>query len=149
MDASPLASRGTSRGAFGAGTQSNFVLINNTGYSTSDLKRFCISALRALKAKTPKRIVFVAAPQRSRGCAEVGRSKCGKDEEHDVVIALAPPSHFSMRRLTRLFQHEITHSQGYEHEDMSHDVMWSLGPIPQWAKGLTIRYIQRAPNQIP
>lgn len=161
MDGLPLESRPGVAGVFPplAGRASgirgvHFQLINNTGYSTEDLKRFCVSGLQALGAKAPKRILFVAAPQRSRGCAEVAESKCVTDkacpsERRDVIIALAPPSRFSMRRLARLFQHEIKHTQGYQHEDMSHDVMWSLGPVPEWAKGLKIRYLRRAPGQIP
>ena len=116
-----------------------------TGYDTQDLVRFCKSALEALGAKTRKTIAFVAAPQRSRGCAEVGKQK----EEREVVIALAPPSQFSMRRLARLFQHEVTHSQGFEHDEMERKVLWSLGAVPDWARGLKIRYLGRAPNQIP
>lgn len=154
MGASPLASRGSSRGAFGA-ARTSFQLINNTGYSTEDLRRFCIRGLQALKAKVPKRILFVAAPQRSRGCADVGpgctgiNKSCKSGEAQDIVIALAPPNRFSMRRLSRLFEHEVTHTQGYEHEDMPRNVMWSLGPVPDWAKDLKIRYLGRAPNQIP
>lgn len=70
-------------------------------------------------------------------------------EDHDIVIALAPPSHFSMRRLTRLFEHEVTHTQGYEHEEMKPQVLWSLGKTPHWADGLKIRYRGRAPSQMP
>ena len=138
------------RGAFGAGLP--FELINNTGYSTEDLVRFCVSGLRALGARAPKRIAFVAAPRRSRGCAEVGTSPgyTGvKREARDIVIAMAPPSRFTMRRLARLFQHEVTHSLGYEHDEMDKNVLWSLGPVPDWAKGLKIRYQGRAPSQIP
>ena len=147
MSGTPVASRETVRGAFGAGVP--FELINNTGYNTEDLKRFCISGLRVLRARAPKRIAFVAAPRRSRGCAEVGKTKSASGEERDIVIAIAPPSRFTMRRLARLFQHEVTHSFGYEHHEMQHDVLWSLGSIPDWAKGLTIRYQGRAPSQIP
>lgn len=61
---------------------------------------------------------------------------------------MAPPSRFSMRRLTRLFEHEVTHTLGYEHERMPHRVMWSLGPVPAWAEGLKVRYRGRAPDQM-
>ena len=134
--------RGLSRGT----RDLSFKLINNTGYDTDDLRRFCISGLRALKTKAPKTIVFVAAPQRSRGCAEVGP---GHREGRDIVIALAPPHRFSLRRLARLFEHEVTHTQGQEHKDMPEKILWSLGPVPAWAEGTKIRYLGRAPDQIP
>ena len=143
-----MVARDTTRGTLGSGL--SFALINNTDYDTDDLRRFCISGLRALvrqsKQNVPKTIVFVAAPQRSRGCAKVGT---GGKTGRDVVIALAPPNRFSLRRLARLFQHEVTHTQGYEHKDMPNDVLWSLGPVPEWAEGAVIRYHGRAPNQIP
>ena len=65
-----------------------------------------------------------------------------------MVIAMAPPSRFSLRRLSRLFQHEITHTLGVEHEDMDEDTLWSLGAVPAWAKGARIRYRGRAQRQL-
>jgi hypothetical protein len=89
-------------------------------------------------------IVVVAAPQRSRGCAEVGG--------HRMVLAIAPPSYSDyasfMRRLSRLFEHEARHLQGIEHAQMSEALLYSLGPTCSWAKGLRIRYVRRAPRQI-
>ena len=66
-----------------------------------------------------------------------------------IVIALAAPHRFSIRRLARLFEHEVTHSKGVDHSEMSHNVLMSLGPIPDWAKNVKIRYRGRAPSQIP
>jgi hypothetical protein len=65
------------------------------------------------------------------------------------VIAISSPHAFSQRRLARLFEHEVLHTKGYQHEDMSKDDKWSLGPVPNWADGLKIRYKGRAPSQIP
>ena len=142
MGGVPLESRKVVRGSFGPAP---FELVNNTGYSTEDLRRFCVRGLRALGARGPKTFVFVAAPQRSRGCAEVGTSKCAAGEETDVVIALASPHKFSLRRLARLFEHEVTHTLGYQHEEMTEEILYSLGPVPDWAKGAKIRYLGRAP----
>lgn len=94
---------------------------------------------------TCRRILVVAAPARSRGCAEVGTVE---REGRVIVIAMAPPSRFSLRRLARLFEHEVTHTRGQEHEAMSHDVLWSLGPVPRWARGARLRYRGRAPRQL-
>lgn len=144
----PMMSRESSRGIFGLG-RVPFQLINNTGYNTSDLGRFVTAGLKALGAQGSKTIAFVSAPQRSRGCAEVGSSKKQSGEEDQVVIALSPPHRFSMRRLARLFQHEIMHSRGFSHDEMNDNELMSLGPLPDWARNLRIRYEGRAPNQMP
>lgn len=91
---------------------------------------------------------MVAAPQRSRGCAEVGRRVHPNREGEAIVIAIASPSHFSMRRLARLFEHEVGHTHGLEHGDMRDKLLWSLGPVPEWAKGAVIRYEGKAPKQL-
>lgn len=122
---------------------SKFELVNRTGYDTGDLKRFFAKGLRAMKVRTrgkPLFIFVVAAPARSRGCAEV--------KGHRMVIALASPSHLSMRRLARLFMHETAHIQGLDHDDMPRDLLLSLGSIPSWARGFRLRYRGKAPNQM-
>ena len=71
------------------------------------------------------------------------------------MIALASPSRFRFRRLVNLARHELEgHSKmGLEHEQMSPDMEWSLGPIPAWAKRFDRpgwpRYEGRAPDQVP
>lgn len=117
---------------------------------TSDLRTFFEKGLRALGVRQPKRIIVVAAPARSRGCAEVGaRDFVGRRVEgRAVVIAIAPPSRFRLRRLARLFEHEIGHTSGLEHEAMDERMLWSLGGVPAWAKGSVIRYRGRAPDQL-
>lgn len=65
-----------------------------------------------------------------------------------MVIAIAPPSRFELRRLACMFEHEAKHIAGLSHADMSNDVLYSLGPTPDWAKGLPLRYRGRAPNQM-
>ena len=66
-----------------------------------------------------------------------------------MVIALAAPWRYSLRRLARLLEHEAAHIRGYDHEDMSRELLLSLGPIPTWAEGTVIRYRGRAPTQLP
>lgn len=65
-----------------------------------------------------------------------------------MVIAIASPAHFTMRRLAQLFRHEVRHLQGFEHGHMTEEVLYSLGETPAWAKGLRIRYEGRAPSQL-
>lgn len=113
-----------------------FTLDNRSGWASRDLAKFFHRGLVAFKAKTPKHIIVTPSPIRSRGCAQIGQ---GGKEAEAIVIAIASPSHFDLRRLARLFEHEFAHTKGQYHEDMSHNVMWSLGPVPRWAK-VTIRW---------
>lgn len=89
----------------------------------------------------------MTAPGRTRGCAEIGYKNKGQQGEA-MVIAISPPSRFRMKRFARVFEHEITHTLGSDHEDMPEEVLWSLGDVPRWAEGMTIRYRRRAPSQI-
>lgn len=64
-----------------------------------------------------------------------------------MVISIASPSRFDLRRLSRLFEHEVSHKLGSEHRDMSESRMYSLGDVPRWARGTKIRYRSKAPDQ--
>ena len=101
--------------------------------------------------RSPRHIIVKAAPQRSRGCAEIGERLDGspRGDGRAIVIAIAPPSRFRMRRLARVFEHEVKHTRGYDHEDMPDRILWSLGDVPAWARGARLRYLGRAPDQIP
>ena len=46
----------------------------------------------------------------------------------------------TLRRLARLLEHEVRHTFGEEHKDMTTKVYWSLGPLPAWARGARVRY---------
>ena len=123
--------RGRRRAKGGSGGR--IVLTNHSRYETEDLLRFFERGLRALRqGHRVKRILVVPSPIRSRGCATVGGDS--------IVIAIASPSHFSLRRLARLFEHEVTHNKGLDHEEMRQNVLWSLGPVPRWAKGTVLRW---------
>jgi hypothetical protein len=119
---------------------------NRSGYSTEDLRAFFARGLSAMGVRQCRRVIVVAAPARSRGCADVGVDV--HQQGKLIVIAIAPPSRFSLRRLARLFEHEVSHTLGLEHEAMSHDLLWSLGAVPKWARDSRIRYLGRAPNQL-
>lgn len=135
-----------------------FRLENRTGYDTADLRRFFEKGLLATGTRGRNgdlRIVVSASPIRSRGCAEVGEMKCdakgrcAKANGARMIIAIAAPWRFSLRRLARLFEHECAHIRGIEHEEMSRDVLLSLGPTPDWAKDSTFKYYGAAPPQLP
>ncbi len=112
-----------------------FTLDNRSEWSSRDLARFFARGLKAYGIKTPRDIIVVPSPIRSRGCAEIGNGKPGTCRPaRPIVIAIASPSRFNLRRLARLFLHELTHTCCYTHEDMPHDVLWSLGSVPKWAR---------------
>jgi hypothetical protein len=121
-------------------------LENRSGYDTSDLRAFFRRAFEAIVPRShPLRrrgveVAVVASPIRSRGCAEVGGKR--------MVIALASPSHYSLRRLARLVEHEAHHLLGKQHEDMTEQIRYSEGPVPSWAVGSRLRYRRRAPAQV-
>ena len=117
-------------------------LVNRSGYDTADLRRFLERGAAATGISHKRlRVVVTASPIRSRGCAAVGGTR--------MSIAIAPPSRFSLRRLARLFEHEAAHIRGAQHGHMPRNLLYSLGPVPAWARGLRIRYRGRAPDQIP
>lgn len=96
-----------------------------------------------------REVVITASPIYSRGCADVGGRR-------RLSIAIAPPSRLrpdepnsdGRRRLARLIEHEAAHLRGLDHDDMPHNLLYSLGPTPTWAQGLPLRYRGRAPNQM-
>ena len=94
--------------------------------------------------RTTKKIVVVSSPIRTRGCAEVSADRPGAM----IVIAIAPPGKFTLSKFARIFEHECTHAQGSEHEQMAESVLWSEGDVPSWAKGSALRHRGRAPNQL-
>jgi len=108
-----------------------FTLDNRTRWASRGLALFFARGLHAYSVRRPRDIIVVPSPIRSRGCAQIGRNGI---EGKAITIALASPSHFDLRRLARLFEHEVQHTLGQRHEDMTHNVLWSLGPVPAWAK---------------
>ena len=91
-----------------------------------------------------KKIVVVSSPIRTRGCAEVSADREGAM----IVIAIAPPTKFTLAKFARIFEHECTHAKGSEHEQMAESVLWSEGDVPAWARGARLRYRSRAPSQL-
>lgn len=122
-----------------------FTLENHSGYHTGDLAKFFQVAFRALGVKRAKRVVIVASPIRTRGCASVACDRRGTA----IVIAIASPSKFSIAKFARIVSHEAAHARGLDHDDMKDErLLYSEGPLPGWARGLRLRYVGRAPNQM-
>jgi hypothetical protein len=109
-------------------------LWNASGYDTRDLYRFFMAGLRAMGIPERRirslRVAVTSAPKRSRGCADVGGTR--------VSIAIAPPSYSPhrefIRRLARLWEHEVAHSMGFDHDDMPERLLYSNGKTPRWAR---------------
>jgi len=66
----------------------------------------------------------------------------------DVVIQIAPPSRFSKRKLARIYEHELRHIEGLEHEEMTEKDLWSEGPEPEWSRGMKVRRRKRRGDEI-
>ena len=137
-----------------------FTLENRTGYDSADLARFTRAAMIGEGVPGPVAFLFVAAPARSRGCAEIGSPR---RHGRKMVVAVAAPNRFRLLRLANLFRHELAHIKGQDHDAMLAcascgeggkrlDVQWSLGPLPAWARPFVarpIRYHGPAPRQFP
>jgi hypothetical protein len=123
-------------------------LVNQSGFVTRDLYRYCLAAVRYYRVRGPIVIVVSPSPIRSRGCAEVGGTR--------VRVAIAAPSHQSeaefRRRLANLLRHELGHKRGLTHDDMGRRgdrgaLLYSLGDEPPWSRGRPLRREGRAPSR--
>jgi hypothetical protein len=119
-------------------------VINKTSYDTSDLTRFFAKGLWALGCRKDKVIRVLMTTGDSRGIANVGMCRNGKRgecERRGLVLFLPPPEQLTLRRLARLFEHEVKHTLGKTHEEMSEQEYWSSQPsIPGWAHGAIVRW---------
>jgi hypothetical protein len=123
----------------------NLTVRNHTGYVTADLERFFKRGLEFFGAQKDKVIkVIPTKTDDGRGIAFVGRCayprEKGACEGKSMVLMLPHPSQITMRRLARLFEHELKHNLGLSHEQMSEGEYWSRGPIPSWARGCIIQW---------
>lgn len=119
------------------------VVENHTDYDSNDLLEYFKAGLLANNVKNEKYIeVKYIEPGQKHGVescciAEIGR----KFKEGKYILIGIPKTskNIDYRYLSRVFEHEILHTKGLTHEGMSHSEYWSLGPIPEWAKGRIIR----------
>lgn len=102
-----------------------------TSYTTESLKRF-FEAGCVFHGVHDLKLVCVTSPGRTRGCATT------QPGVNEMVIQIASPSRMSVKKLARIFEHELHHTQGVQHEDMSEEDYWSQGPEPIWARGLSL-----------
>lgn len=97
-------------------------------------------------------MVFTSSPIRTRGCSFVGGEK-------RITIALAAPSYHGgnerllVAKAAWILNHEAIHALGLDHEQMcpgrtTCPLLESRGPMPRWAKGLRLRHVKRAPDQM-
>jgi len=125
-----------------------FTLENRSGWDTSDLRRFfakgyaaAVAGWGARRSRKRLHIVVTSAPGRTRGCAEVGGNK--------MVMAIGSPSRFRLRRLARVYEHELAHIWGSPHAHMMPRLLYSFGKTPWWAETSRFGYRGRAPDQLP
>jgi hypothetical protein len=119
---------------------------NRTGYDTADLERFFAKGLWAMGCKRDKFIKVLPTNGDSRGIAYVGRchtAQRGACEARSIVLMLPAPERLSVRRLARLFEHEVLHTLGKSHEQMTKAEYWSQGGVPGWARGMKVRWNRR------
>ena len=119
-------------------------LINKTAYDTGDLLRFFAKGLWAMGCRKDKIIRVLPTKGESRGIANVGacqNNQRGTCEKKGLVLFLPPPEQLTIRRLARLFEHEVRHTRGETHEEMSEEVYWSSQKtVPPWARGGQVRW---------
>ncbi len=119
-------------------------LDNRSGYDTEDLRRLIRRGLRACGVRGTVFVTVMASPIRSRGCADVGGRR--------MVLPIAPPSRTSekeqIRRLARVLEHECEHLKGVQHGHMPKQILYSSGATPAWARGLRLKRVGRAPDQM-
>lgn len=108
----------------------------NTAYTSSSLRAF-FEAGCAYHGVHNVKLVCVPSPGRTRGCATI------EPGVNEVVIQIASPSRLSLKKLARLFEHELLHTRGMVHEQMSEEDYWSQGPEPFWARGRSLTLKKR------
>lgn len=122
------------------------VLENRSGYDARDLAAFLQRGLGAAGVRRPKRAIVTASPIYTRGCAAISPDVAGAG----ISIAIAAPNRFRLAKLARIVEHEARHLLGEDHGDMpARHVYTSAASVPRWARGLSVRYVGRAPPQLP
>ena len=121
-------------------------LRNYSGYDARDLAAFVQAGLGQAGVRRPKVVVVTSSPIYTRGCAQIGPDRPGAV----FNLSIAAPSRFRLAKLARIVDHEALHLVGRDHEDMPEGRLYtSDASVPRWAKGLRVRYLRRAPAQIP
>jgi hypothetical protein len=127
---------------------------NETDYETRDLRRFFSAGLCAMKASSEK----VIEVRKQTGNLHCSRATLGEVRERKVLeqgdivrkwktsegrwirmLTYQKDGELDLRRFARVFEHEVLHSKGAEHKDMTEHQMKCDLPLPAWAEGLSIR----------
>lgn len=119
-------------------------LLNTTGYRSDDLRKFFRAGLKALHGRPN---VWIYATQ-NRGPKIHGKAQLGGSW---IEMFLPPPDKMRpnypfLLQLALIYEHEIYHHLGVNHKDMTELVLYSMGPMPEWARGgLSIRVRDKKP----
>lgn len=118
---------------------------NYSGYETRDLAAFVQAGLGQAGVKRPKVVVVTASPIYTRGCAQISPDRPGAV----LSLAIAAPSRFRLAKLARIVDHEALHLLGKDHGEMVESRLFTSDSlVPKWARGMKVRYVTRAPDQM-
>lgn len=128
---------------------------NFTAYRTADLRRFFAAGLRAMNAKSDKTIEVEYRTNARHICwAAMGRVVRTTVVDDDGVtvrpfktyegrwirmLLPKPGEPVDVRRFARVFEHEVHHTKGAQHKEMTQHQRDCDLPLPEWAEGLEIR----------
>lgn len=125
--------------------KARLTLVNQTRYSTRDLRRFFLRGLDAMTHghRTDKHIVVVYSRRgRVWGCAGVSDRL---QPSQGMRFAL-PVRNLDLDSFGRVLRHENAHNLGLLHGEMDWDLRYCMGPDPEWVAGLTISL---KPERVP
>ncbi len=121
-------------------------IINETKYSSRNLRTFFLAGMKAMGIKESKRIrVAYSHASKHWGQAQLGKfapkatGGVRRYEGYRVLMTLpGDPTKLDLREFSRVFEHELLHNLGVEHKDMTPVQLYCTGPLPAWAEGLSI-----------
>lgn len=142
-------------------------LINRTDYDTGDLRAFILAGLRAMGADEDKTITVrewshegyhtghASYPKVIRQSWKVSPSGVGEKpvaietRQGQTITLRIPrdPAKLDLAEFALLIEHEVGHTLGLRHREMSDEVRWcgrgkdqkSIPQLPAWAVGLVVR----------
>jgi len=106
---------------------------NGTKYRTDDIRRIVRAAMKALGVRAAKRVIVKPSRKHFSGRANVG----SRTREAKTIWIWLPP-HFNAKEAACLAAHELSHTQGVCHGDMTREQYMCRQEVP-WAKGLQLR----------
>ena len=139
---------------------------NKTRWRTGDLQKIFTAGLRALGAKGDKHVTVTTTRRRgTHGYAYLGRVDkkiCGEGyrrrEACGIRMMLPTPDKLEvassgraggLAELCRVWEHEVRHTLGVHHADMTPDQLYCRGGLPTWAEGLVLREREAPAKKAP